>query len=158
MFCVHTAEDPAVPIVRALMEKHPHTATRLFVGGEEVGLNPKINNMMPAYRAASHPFILISDAGIYSAPPPLMEVYVAVLPTSLTNMMSTMGARTGMVTQMPFICDGEGFAATLEKVFFGTMHARIYLNADALGIICSTGASPPGPSPPTAPLQACRPS
>lgn len=129
LFCVHTADDPAVAVVRALIEKYAAASARLFIGGEEVGVNPKINNMMPAYRAARYPFVLISDAGIY------------MLPHSLTNMMSSMTITTGMVTQMPFICDGKGFAATLEKVFFGTMHARVYLSADALGVICSTGMS-----------------
>ena len=46
-----------------------------------------------------------------------------------------------IVTQMPFTSDGrrQCFASTLEKVYFGTMHARMYLTADFFGIVCSTG-------------------
>ena len=67
LFCVHTPNDPAVHIVNSLLAKFPHINARLFTGGESVGVNPKVNNMMPAYRAAKHQLLLISDAGIMSA-------------------------------------------------------------------------------------------
>ena len=39
------------------------------------------------------------------------------------------------------ICDGAGLSSSLEKVFFGTFHARMYLNSDLFGINCATGMS-----------------
>ena len=47
----------------------------------------------------------------------------------------------GLVHQMPFLCDRSGLSATLEKVYFGTSHARMYLVANCIGINCATGMS-----------------
>lgn len=82
---------------------------------------------------------------------------------TLLDMVEYMTEKVGLVHQMPFTCDREGFAATFEKVtdnifisiyvqykyklilhfqiFFGTVQSRIYLCADLLGINCHTGMS-----------------
>ena len=36
------------------------------VGGEQVGINPKINNMVPGYRKAQHQLLWICDSNIKS--------------------------------------------------------------------------------------------
>ncbi|KAK6021578.1 hypothetical protein OSTOST_12748, partial [Ostertagia ostertagi] len=48
LFCVKERHDPAVGIVKQLMDRYPAVDARIFYGGEDVGLNPKISNMMPA--------------------------------------------------------------------------------------------------------------
>lgn len=60
-------------LVNSLIEKYPKVDAKVFIGGSDVGVNPKINNMHKAYEAANYEFILISDSGIRS-----MYIYVCV--------------------------------------------------------------------------------
>ncbi|TUH72451.1 Ceramide glucosyltransferase-B [Bagarius yarrelli] len=70
--------------------------------GKKVGINPKINNLMPGYEGAKYDLVWICDSGIR---------------------------------------DRQGFAATLEQVYFGTSHPRSYISANVTGIKCVTGMS-----------------
>lgn len=66
LFCIEDRNDKAVALVHDLCERFPHVRTQLFLGGSNVGVNPKINNMNPGYEAAHSDFIMISDSGIRS--------------------------------------------------------------------------------------------
>ncbi|CAF4068253.1 unnamed protein product [Rotaria sp. Silwood2] len=91
--------------------------------------NPKIYNMLPAYEKAQYPYILISDSGL------MMHEH------TLYDMVMCMTDNVGLVHQMPFTCDRKGFAASVEKVYFGTQHARMYMTINLIGINCVTGMS-----------------
>merc|ERR1712038_2232867 len=130
LFCIQDLDDSdSYKFIKSLMEKYPDVEVRVFRGGESVGVNPKINNMLPAYKAARYELILVSDSGI------------KMKEDTLTDMVDAMKEDIGLVHQMPFTCDGAGLPSTLEKVFFGTFHARIYLSAALVGINCATGMS-----------------
>ena len=60
---------------------------------------------------------------------------------TLSDMVSLMTDKVGLVHQMPFTTDRPGFAGTLEKVYFGTQHCRMYLFINLIGINCVTGMS-----------------
>lgn len=129
LFCVEDPEDPAIKLVESLISKYPQVDASLFIGGSNVGVNPKINNMHPGYLAAKYELVMISDSGI------------KMRNDTLLDMVNNMTEKYALIHQMPFTCDREGFAATFEKVFFGTVQSRIYLSADLLGINCHTGMS-----------------
>lgn len=129
LFCVEDKDDPAVMLVNSLIHKYPYVETRLFIGGTRVGVNPKINNMQPAYLAGKYPLLLVSDAGI------------RMREDTLLDMAQNMTENIAIVHQMPFTYDAEGFAAVYEKVSFGTSLARLCLGADFMGINCHTGMS-----------------
>ncbi|XP_022915093.1 ceramide glucosyltransferase [Onthophagus taurus] len=129
LFCLEDDTDPAIMLVRSLMEKYPKVDAKLYLGAGSVGVNPKINNMNKAYDAVSYEFVLISDSGI------------RMKEDTLQDMMRYMSENTALVHQMPFTSDRDGFAGTLEKIYFGTAQSRIYLAADFININCHTGMS-----------------
>lgn len=130
LFCVQDPNDEAVLIVKNLLKTYPNVDAKLFTGGERVGVNPKINNMQPAYEAVKYELLLISDSGI------------TMKKDTLLDMVSHMHDDVALVHQMPFVCDSnQGFQSIVEKVYFGTAHARAYLTADLLSINCPTGMS-----------------
>jgi len=130
LFCIQETDDSKMKMyVDSLMQKYPAVQSKVFYGGQNVSVNPKINNMHPGYKAANYEYVLISDSGI------------RMRPDTLADMVSHMTKSVGLVHQMPFACDRTGLPATLEKVYFGTSHARMYLSANFLGINCATGMS-----------------
>lgn len=134
LFCIQEEGDPSIMVVQQLMKKHPHVDASFFIGGKEVGVNPKINNMQPGYMAAKHELLLVSDSG------------VMMKEDTLSDMVAHMTPDVGIVHQMPFCCDRKGWPAILEKVYFGTGHARMYLflgllDALRLRVNCCTGMS-----------------
>ncbi|KAK6188951.1 hypothetical protein SNE40_005022 [Patella caerulea] len=129
LFCIQDESDAAIMVVQSLIQKYPKIQTKVFIGGRTVGVNPKINNMILGYEAAQYELILISDSGI------------KMCEDTLEDMAVCLNNKVGMVHQMPYISDRSGFASHVEKVFFGTQHAKMYLCANMLGINCTTGMS-----------------
>ncbi|KRZ21139.1 Ceramide glucosyltransferase [Trichinella pseudospiralis] len=111
LFCVHDASDSSLPIVQSLVEKYPHVPAKVFIGGTTVGLNPKINNMMPGYVAAQYQLILISDSGL------------RMKKEALLDMVMAMREDTAVVTQLPFTYDRKGFAAIGWKCAISSLPA-----------------------------------
>ncbi|KAJ8305770.1 hypothetical protein KUTeg_016315 [Tegillarca granosa] len=56
--------DAAIMIVQSLINKYPKVDAKLFIGGKQVGINPKINNMITGYEAAKFDLILVNDSGL----------------------------------------------------------------------------------------------
>ncbi|MBV8792904.1 MAG: ceramide glucosyltransferase, partial [Pseudolabrys sp.] len=68
LFCVAQPSDPVIPLVRRLIELHPHVPARLLIGNERVSANPKLNNVVKGWIAASHPWIVMADSNVLMPP------------------------------------------------------------------------------------------
>jgi ceramide glucosyltransferase len=121
IFCVASAEDPAVPIVRRLIRQHPEVPARLLVGGGRGGSNPKLDNLIKAWEVARHDWIVLADSN------------VLIPPDYLNRLFDRWTERCAFVCSPPIGIDVQGCAAELEAAFLNTFGARWLLAADELG-------------------------
>jgi len=129
LFCIQDELDSVIMIAQSLILKYPKVDAKIFIGKKNVGVNPKINNMIKGYDASKYDLLLISDSSI------------KMREDSLTDMALHMTEGVGLVQQMPYTCDRPGFVAHMEKIYFGTFHGKMYLTANFLGINCASGMS-----------------
>jgi ceramide glucosyltransferase len=64
LFCLQDFNDPAYKVAKKVQDKYPDRNISLVVEKCNAGLNPKVNNLIPAYRKARYPYILISDSNV----------------------------------------------------------------------------------------------
>ena len=64
IFALQSRNDQAYKVASRIKEKYPDKDITLVVERCEDGLNPKVNNLIPAYRHARHDLILISDSNV----------------------------------------------------------------------------------------------
>lgn len=127
VFSVADGDDPALGLVTKLQNEYPHIQSRVYVGARDVGVNPKINNLMCAYESASYDWVLISDSN------------VRVAKSELKHLVSHLGNNVGMVTCVVSGRNQQSLGAWLESVFLNTYLARGMVLADIAGKPCVVG-------------------
>ena len=66
IFSLQDHNDPAYKVALEIKEKYPDRDITVLVKRCEAGLNPKVNNLLPAYEIARFEFILMSDSDIFA--------------------------------------------------------------------------------------------
>ncbi|NGO62339.1 glycosyltransferase [Rhizobium daejeonense] len=122
IFCVATANDPAIAIVRRCMASHPHIPARLLVGDDRISVNPKLNNVIKGWRSARYDWIVLADSNVLMPEDYIRQLFARWLPG------------TGAVCSPPIGSAPEGFAAELECAWLNGFQARWQLLADAIGL------------------------
>jgi ceramide glucosyltransferase len=64
IFALQDYNDPAYKVAEKVREKYPEKDITIIVERCNTGLNPKVNNLMPSYRASKYEVILISDSNV----------------------------------------------------------------------------------------------
>jgi ceramide glucosyltransferase len=122
LFCAAQASDPVVPLVRRLIELHPHVPARLLIGNECISANPKLNNVVKGWVATSYPWIVMADSNV------LMP------PDYLHRLLATWRADTALVSSPAIGCSPGNMWAELECAFLNTYQARWQCFADSRGM------------------------
>jgi len=129
IFCLAHADDPAAPLARRAMERHPERKARLLVGDERPSANPKLNNVVKGWKAARNAWIIIADSNV------LMP------PDYIQRLMASWRSGVGIVCAPPIGSLPESLAAELECAFLNTYEARWQYAADACGLGFAQGKS-----------------
>ncbi len=64
IFSLQDWNDPAHKVARKIKDKYPDKDISIIVERCNTGLNPKINNLLTAYKYSKYPYILISDSNV----------------------------------------------------------------------------------------------
>ncbi|KZV81201.1 glycosyltransferase family 21 protein [Exidia glandulosa HHB12029] len=136
---VADAHDQALRVANDLIAKYPHVSARVNIGEEVVGVNPKINNLMPAYNQAAYDILWVLDSNVTVASGTLGRAVDA-----LQGAGADAGKkRISLVHHVPFAtAAGSELGARLEEAFINTNHARMYIALNTLAIdSCVMGKS-----------------
>lgn len=132
LFCIADEMDQSRPIVECLMQKYPKIKARLLIGDDEIGINPKLNNVYKAFKNNACDYIWLCDARI------------RVQRDSLSEMIDQFekDSKIGLIHGIPVsINKRKNFGAKVEKIHFGGSFGRVYLAAAMFGLNTVTGMS-----------------
>lgn len=122
LFCAASESDAAVPIVRALIARHPHANARLLIGNDPISENPKLNNVAKGWREARNDFIVMIDSNV-------------LLPADyLQRCFAAWDERAGLVSAPPAGSHVANLAAEVEAAFLNAYQARWQYAANAIGL------------------------
>ncbi len=116
LFSIQDPNDPAHRVVEKVKKKFPEKEISILVERCNDGLNPKVNNMLPAYRHAQYPYILISDSNVTVDRDYLRRIIQPMQDPKIglvTNLIRGVGAKT-----------------------IGSLFENLHLNSFILGNVC----------------------
>jgi ceramide glucosyltransferase len=123
LFGVASLHDPAAPVARSFIARHPEVRARLIVTDASEAVNPKVAQLLGLERAAKGEVLVISDSN------------VRVEPSYLRSLMAELcRPGVGLVTSI-FAGTGErSIGAALENLQLATMTAPAIVASTVLPI------------------------
>ncbi|KAJ3550284.1 hypothetical protein NMY22_g572 [Coprinellus aureogranulatus] len=138
IFSVDNEHDQALPVVHELLRLYPNVKAKVLIGAEDVGVNPKVNNLVRPYRTAAHDILWVLDSNVFVDPGTLARAVEV-----LTAPKSPKQRRIGVVHHVPFVDScGSFWGSRIEAAFLNTTHAKMYIAINTLAAeSCVVGKS-----------------
>lgn len=144
IFALQDQDDEAIPVVKMLMEKHPQIEAKIVIGettgktkltvdDRQVGVNPKINNLMAPFEQARYDLLWVIDSTIYVQPQVLghtVEAFVGNTHDEEATLSKGPPERgeVGLVHHVPLaVVYQRTWGSLIEQAFLNTTHAKMYL-------------------------------
>ncbi|MBB3317798.1 ceramide glucosyltransferase [Rhizobium sp. BK181] len=129
IFCVADKADPVIGLAEEARRAKPLTKATVLVGDDRVSANPKLNNCVKGWNAASHEWVVLADSNVLMPKDYLARLIAAWRPDS------------GLVCSTPLGSRPTGFWAEVECAFLNTHQARWQYAGEALGFGFAQGKS-----------------
>ncbi|MGO9014816.1 MAG: ceramide glucosyltransferase [Dissulfurispiraceae bacterium] len=120
IFSLQSHNDPAYKVARKIREKCPDRNITIIVEDSNSGLNPKVNNLLPAYKVSRYDYILISDSNVM-----VDEKYLRAITSHIEN--PAKGREIGLVSNIIKGVGGRSLGAVFEN---------LHLNSFVMGSVC----------------------
>jgi len=121
--------DPAYRVAEKIKNKYPDRVT-IVIDNSSKALNPKVRNMMTAYKISKYDYFLISDSNVY------------VDSDYLKKTSASMSEDVGLITNLIVGTGGKSFGAVLENLKLNSfILLSVCLLDKFLKIPCSIGKS-----------------
>ncbi|KAI9298373.1 hypothetical protein K502DRAFT_276712, partial [Neoconidiobolus thromboides FSU 785] len=115
IFSVHSPNDPSIPVVKKLMSKYPNVDAKIIIDECTYGVNPKVSNMVEAYKQAKYDLLWVCDSNVYLNKGTLGRALVELIKPEV-----------GLVHHLPIGLQAQSFGAMLDAIFLNTTHAKLY--------------------------------
>lgn len=140
IFCIQSATDPAVPLVKSLLNKYPDIDAKLLIDENQkehdyFGPNPKVNNLHKGYKNAKYDIVWVLDSNIYTNPQ-ILRRSIFTLDNNLNNgtripAWLSVKKTVKMVTHVPIVTSISNhfihWGGKLDEMFMSTSHAKFYV-------------------------------
>ncbi len=121
IFCVADSADAVIPHVKSKIAAFPHIRASLLVGDDRISANPKLNNCVKGWRAATSEWVILADSNVL-----MPDHYIATL-------MSAWRKDSGLVCSPPLGSRPADLGSELECTFLNTFQCRYQYAAETLG-------------------------